>query len=125
MGQEYRTTKYRLPDSIYSREPDMEKQYGIDELKLYGYAESEDSYHIVGEIIAKKTPSTSFCIICTIYDEDDDIIETTESRSYGSGLVTSMIEPSSFFNGFPFIFDIWGVPRKKIKEIRIAPASSY
>jgi hypothetical protein len=125
MGQTYQTTKYRLPDSIYSKEPDMEKLYGIDEIRLYGYEEGDESFHIVGEIFAKKAPAKSFCIMCTVYDRDGDIIETKESRSYGSGLVTSMIEPISFFNGFPFIFDLWGVPKKKIKEIRIAPAGSY
>lgn len=125
MEQTYQSTKYRLPDSIYTRELDAEKAYGIDELRLYGYAEGDDSFHIVGEVIAKRTPTAAFCIICTVYDKDGDIIETTESRSYGSGLVTSMIEPCCFFSGFPFIFDLWGVPRKKIKEIRIAPASSY
>ena len=122
---QYPTTKYRLPDSIYRREPLVEKEYGIDDIKLYGYSEDNDTLYIVGEIFCKKKPKDSFCIICTIYDKDGDIIETTESRSYGSGLVTSMITPAAFFDGFPFAFYLWGIPKRKIKEICIAPASSY
>lgn len=121
----YPTTKYRIPDEMFKREPTLEQEYGIDNIKLYGYYESDNSVYIVGEIVAKKTPLNSFCMICTIYDKEDDIIETTESKSYGSGLVTSMIRPAAFFDGFPFSFSIYGVSKKKIKEICIYPASSY
>ena len=121
----YPTTKYRIPDEIIKREIALEKEYGIDDIKLYGYFDGDESIYIVGEIVAKKTPPNSFCMMCTVYDKEDDIIETTESSSYGSGLVTSMIHPSTFFDGFPFKFSVYGVPKKKIKEICIYPASSY
>ena len=125
MGQTYQTTKYRLPDSVYERDFHMEREYGIDELRLYGYAESDSSLCIVGEVIAKTNPKNSFCLICGIYDKDGDVIESIESRSYGSGLVTSMIAPASFFNGFPFAFYLYGINTDNILKIRITPASSY
>lgn len=79
---------------------------------------------IVGEIISNSIKKP-FCMICTLYDKDGDIIETTESNSYGSGLVTSMINPKAFFSGFPFKFSFWSVPRRKMKKISITPADSY
>lgn len=122
---QYPTTKYRLADDIFHRDLPIEKKFGISDLKLYGYWEDEDSLRIVGEIFCKKRPSGSFCMMCTIYDEDGDVIEATESNHYGSGLVTSMIEPAAFFDGFPFVFSFWDAPRKRIKEICITPASRY
>lgn len=120
----YKSTKYRLPDKLISRDGSMERRYGIDDLKLYAYADDDSSIYIAGEVFARRIRE-SFCIICTVYDADDDIIETTENRSYGSGLVTSMITPTVFFDGFPFVFSVSGITVKKIKRIRIAPASSY
>lgn len=121
----YPTSKSRLDASYFKRDLLLEKKFGIDEVRLYGYEQGEDSICIVGEIIAKKTPPNSFCMFCTLYDDDGDIIETKENRHYGSGLVSSMIKPSSFFNGFPFSFTFWGVKKSKIKEISITPASNY
>lgn len=122
---QYPTTKYRLAEDMICRDLTAEKEFGISDLKIYGYWEDKDTLYIVGEIFCSKKPSDSFCMVCTIYDKDGDIIETTESRSYGSGLVTSMITPAAFFDGFPFAFNFWSVPRRRIKEISITPASSY
>ena len=124
-SRRYPTTKYRLPDDMLCRDLAMEKKFGISDLGLYAYWKDEDSLYIVGEIYCKKKPKDSFCMICTIYDEDGDIVETTESESYGSGLVTSMIKPAAFFGGFPFVFNFWSVPRKRVEKICITPASSY
>ena len=120
----YPTTKYRIDESLYSRDLRAEKEYGIDKISLYGYFEDTDSLYILGQISSKK-PKKPFAMICTIYDKDGDIIETEECSSYGSGLVTSMIKPEAFFDGFPFKFRFWGVSQKKIKKISISPADSY
>lgn len=120
----YPTSKYRIDDSLFAREVKDEERYGIQDLKLYGYFSDTESLDIVGEIIAKK-PKKPFCMICTLYDKDGDIIETEECVSYGSGLVTSMIYPNAFFNGFPFKFSFWGVSKRKVKKICIAPADGY
>lgn len=120
----YPTTKYRINESLYCRDRTSEKKYGIDDIHLYGYFEDTDSLYIIGQISSKK-PKKPFCMICTLYDKDGDIIETEECSSYGSGLVTSMIQPAAYFDGFPFKFRFWGVSQKKIKKISISPADSY
>ena len=123
-GQPIPTTKWRINDSLFDRNLVLEKQYGIDDLRLYGYFTDTNSMEIVGEIIAQ-TPKKPFCMICSLYDKDGDIIETTECSSYGSGLVTSMIYPNAFFSGFPFKFSFWSIQRRKMKRISITPADSY
>ena len=123
-GQLFPTTKRKIDDTLIHRDSMLEKEYGIDDIKLYAYFEDKSSLYIVGEIIAL-APKKPFCMICTLYDKDGDVLETTESSSYGSGLVTSMIYPNAFFSGFPFRFSLWNVPRKKMKRISITPADSY
>ena len=120
----YPTTKYRVNESLYCRDRTSEMKYGIDDIQLYGYFEDTDSLYIIGQISSQK-PKKPFCMICTLYDKDGDIIETEECSSYGSGLVTSMIQPAAYFDGFPFKFRFWGVSQKKIKKISISPADSY
>jgi hypothetical protein len=120
----FESSKYRLKDSLIKQDTNKEKTYGLDDVNIYAYYSGDSSLYIVGEIFSKK-PKKSFCMICTIYDKDGDIIETSENRSYGSGLVTSMIEPEVFFNRFPFKFSFWGIQKKDIKEIKIIPADSY
>lgn len=123
-GQPFPTTKWKIDNSMLQRDVALEKQYGIDKIRLYGYFSDTTSMKIVGEIISNSIKKP-FCMICTLYDKDGDIIETTESNSYGSGLVTSMINPKAFFSGFPFKFSFWSVPRRKMKKISITPADSY
>ena len=121
----YKSTKYRLPDKLLARDSSAERRFGIDDLKLYAYADDDASIYIAGEVCARQIKD-SFCLICTIYDADDDVMETARNQSYGgSGLVTCMIAPAAFFDGFPFFFTISSIPVDKIKKIRIAPASSY
>lgn len=124
VGLPLSTTKWRINDSLFSRNLILEKQYGIDDIKLYGYFSDTNSMEIVGEIIAPSLKKP-LCMICTLYDKDGDILETTESSSYGSGLVTSMIYPGAFFSGFPFKFSLWSIPRRKMKRISITPADGY
>lgn len=122
----YPSSKYQVDERLIKRDKRKESKYGIDDIKIYAYYEDVGkNICIIGEIWANKKPSKDFCIICTIYDKDGDILETKESSSYGSGLVTSMIKPETFFNGFPFKFYFIGVSKKDIGEILIAPADSY
>ena len=122
----YPSTKYRVPNDIFKRDLSLEREYGIDDIKLYCYYEDndEESLKIVGEIFAQRLKKP-FCIMCTVYDHDDDILQTTETNSYGSGLVTSMIYPNTFFDGFPFTVTLWDAPLRKIKEISLTPADEY
>lgn len=123
-GQPFPTTKWKIDDSLFQRDIALEKEYGIDDIRLYGYFSDTSSVEIVGEIVAA-TIKKPFCMICSLFDKDGDIISTTESNSYGSGLVTSMINPKAYFTGFPFKFSLWSVPKRKMKKISITPADSY
>ena len=114
----------RVPDELFKRDLEQEKQFGITDRKIYGYWESNDSMTIVGQIFAPRLKNAC-CLICSIYDKDGDVIKSCENESYGSGLVTSMIEPGSFFSGFPFRFDLYSIKKSKVVEIRIVPADSY
>lgn len=118
----YPTTKWRIPDSLFQRDKKLELEYGIEDIKLYGYYENTNSLYIVGEIISKALKNP-FYMNCTIYDKDGDIIKTEECSSYGEGLATSYIYPEAFFSGFPFKFYLGNVQSKKIKQILINPVN--
>ena len=109
----------RVSDRLLARDFDIERDYGISDLSLYGYWESETCLRIVGQIFAEKIKE-SFHLVCSIYDKDGDIIKTTDNDSYGgSGFVTSAIKAGSYFDGFPFKFVLYGVKKAQVKEIRI------
>lgn len=114
----------RRDDSIIERNMDLEKSFGIKNISFYYYVEQGDDVHIVGEVFAKIPLKQSFCFICTLYDDDGDIIESKVNDSYGSGVVTSMIKPDNFFDGFPFSFTFYD-PKVTIARIKIVPAISY
>ena len=114
----------RIADNLFVRDLEQEKVFGIKDLKLYGYWEDNSSLNIVGQIVADKLKSEC-CFICSIYDHDGDVMESCENEEYGSGLVSSMIHPEAFFNGFPFRFDLYSVKKKRVKAIKIVPADSY
>lgn len=118
----YPTSKQRLPDDIFERDREAEQRVGIDDIKLYGYYDGNESIHIVGEIVCQKKPKSSFSFVCTVYDTDGDIINTRDNEEYGgTGVVSSCIKPKAFFNGFPFTFDMYGCKPQKVRLIRIVP----
>lgn len=118
------TSKLRIKDSMIVRDDSLDSTFGITDVKLYGYAHDEEIC-IVGEVFAKEPLKKDFCFICNLYDHDDDIIESSENDSYGSGLVTSMIRRNSFFDGFPFMFRFMSRSISDVKYIKITPAVSY
>ncbi len=123
--KQYPQSKFRISNNLFTRDLKAEKTFGIDNITLYGYWKGEDAIYIAGQIFSQKPIRKNFCMMCTVYDKDGDIIETQESCSYGGGLVTSMIKPATFFDGFPFCFILWDISKKSLKEIKIAPAGSY
>ena len=84
----------------------MERLFEIDDLRFFGYLDSNDNLVVIGEIIAYSELTEPFYLVCTLLDKDGDILYVAENESYGSGLVTSMIKPVSFFCGYPFILYI-------------------
>jgi len=109
----------RIPNDMFYRDYDMEQEFGVDDIKLYGYWESDNHLAIVGQIVADSL-SKEFSLVCSVYDKDGDVIESSDNESYGgSGFVTRNIKPDSFFNGFPFRFSIYGIKKNSVKEIRV------
>ena len=109
----------RISDDMFYRDYDMEQEFGVDDIKLYGYWESDSHLAIIGQVIASNL-SKQFSLMCSVYDKDGDVIKTSENRSYGgSGWVTHAIKPEVFFNGFPFSFNIYGLKKNSVKEIRV------
>lgn len=98
---------------------ETEREFGVKDLALYGFWD-DNHLRVMGQIFADKIDK-QFSFVCSIYDKDGDVIESTENESYGgSGFVTHAIKPDSFFNGFPFMFSIYGVKKSQAKEIHIA-----
>lgn len=111
--------KRRISESKIVRIPQIEKKFGIKDMRLYAYMDGTE-LKIVGEIIADSIKS-GFKLMCSVYDQDDDMIESEENQSYGSGLVTSVIAKNSFYNGFPFAFGIYLKEDCEISKIQIIP----
>lgn len=119
-----KTNIRKIPSNLIKRNLQLEASFGIENISIYAYKDSDSSITILGQVFAGELIENSFCLIMTLYDRDGDIIESTESNSYGSGLVTSMIKPCSYFDGFPFKFYYRG-NLKDISKISIVPASNY
>lgn len=115
----------KLPLNTISRNLKKESLYGITDITIYAYKSREHSLDVVGQVFAGNKLKKAFCLIMSIYDQDGDIIESKTSSSYGSGLVTSMIKPMSYFNGFPFKFYCMNVNWEEVSKIEIVPADSY
>lgn len=116
----YKTSVLRKDSSEIERDLVAERRLGIKDISLYYYIEQDGDIVICGEIFARIPLQTSFRFVCTLYDEDDDIIETKENSSYGSGVVTSYIKPACFFDGFPFRFSFFK-PKATVARIKIVP----
>ncbi len=60
-----------------------------------------------------------------IYDRGGDVMFSEVCEAYGDGLVSSMIKPKCYFNGFPYVFNCYDVRWKEISRIDIIPANDY
>ena len=81
----------------------MERKLGIKDLSMYYYVTKSNYHEIVGEIFSSVRISKEFRLICTFYDNDGDIIDTKRTR---------VIQPTNFFEGFPFRFHIHSKDKK-------------
>lgn len=109
----------KLEDKQIVRMPSIEKKYGIDELRFYAYINNTE-LKVIGEVFSEQILK-DFCLICTVYDKDGDMIESFKNDSYGSTFVTSYIKEASFFNGYPFSMSIYLADNVEVGKIRIVP----
>ena len=114
-----------IPSSLFSRNPQKEAIYGIKSITYYAYKCGESFITVVGQIFGDKILKKRFCLIMTIYDNDGDVMVSKQSESYGSGLVSSMINAESFFDGFPFAFKAYEIIWNEMSRIEITPEEEY
>ena len=115
----------RLPSNMIMRDLKKEAHYGIKNISFYAYTGYDTSFKVVGQVFAGSSIKKGFCLIINIYDQDGDIMVSEESSSYGDGLVTSMIMPGAYFDGFPFKFCCYDIKWDEVSRIEIIPADSY
>lgn len=120
----YKRSKYRMDENIIERDLVLEASFGIKDIKLYCYQSEKNRIRIIGEVFAQRPLIKPFCLLCTLYDKDGDIIEASPNSSYGSGLVTSMIKRECFFDGFPIAFYFLFL-KEEVVRIKIVPATDY
>ena len=118
-------TSARLPDNIIHRNIKKESSFGIKNISVYAYKSDKESLKIVGQVFAGEKIQKEFCMKMIIYDRDGDIMVSEVSEAYGDGLVTSMIRPKCYFNGFPFKFNCYDIRWKDVYRIDIIPANDY
>ena len=58
-------------------------------------------------------------------DQAGDVLADEINEAYGDALVTSLILPELFFNGFPFVFEIYYEGARRPAQIRILPEEEY
>ena len=85
----------QIAPEMFTRDYETEREFGVKDLALYGFWD-DNHLRVMGQIFADKIDK-QFSFVCSIYDKDGDVIESTENESYGgSGFVTHAIKPDSF-----------------------------
>lgn len=116
-----KVSSLRKDSSEIERDIFVEESFGIKDIRFYYYIEPNGDITICGEIFAKMPLQKSFCLTCTLFDKDNDVIESKKNSCYGgSGVVTSYIKPTCFFDGFPFSFTFFK-PNVTVARIKIVP----
>lgn len=80
---------------------------------------------IAGEIFAENGITRELCLRCLVMDQAGDVLADAINEAYGDALVTSLILPELFFNGFPFVFEIYYGGARRPAHIRIIPEEEY
>ena len=99
--------KYRISPELFSRDLEREREFGISDLRIYGYEAEAGMMQIAGEIFAENGITRELCLRCLVMDQAGDVLADAINEAYGDALVTSLILPELFFNGFPFVFEIY------------------
>ncbi len=109
----------KIPYENIQRIESLEKKYGIEKMNIFAYTREKELV-VNGEIFGESLKD-EIEIICSVYNNDGDIIASAENNSYSSGLVTSYIKPECFKGIFPFSINV-RIPRgQRIGKIRVYP----
>lgn len=114
-----KTTVLQLDTNIIERNRVMERSLGIQDIYFYAYKRLDGTVKIIGEVMAPSNIKKSFYFSCVLYDEDNDVIETSENNRYG---ITRSLKPNAFFDGYPIMFT-FGWIKSEIKRIKIVPVT--
>jgi len=118
MSKKQKTSQCRISNEILVRNREAEKSFGIQDLKFYLF-QDEYGLHINGEIIGKRLTS-SITFQFTAYDEDGDVLISSDNRHYGgTGFCTATIHRENFFDGFPFSCYFCNEDWEGAKKIRV------
>ena len=117
--------KYRISPELFSRDLEREREFGISALRIYGYEAEAGMMRIAGEIFAENGIARELCLRCLVMDQAGDVLADEITKAYGDALVTSLILPELFFNGFPFVFEIYYEGARRPAQIRIIPEEEY
>ena len=117
--------KYRISPELFSRDLEREREFGISDLRIYGYEAEAGMMRITGEIFAENGVTRELCLRCLVMDQTGDVLADEINEAYGDALVTSLILPELFFNGFPFVFEIYYEAARHPAQIRIIPEEEY
>ena len=117
--------KYRISPELFSRDLEREREFGISDLRIYGYEAEAGMMRIAGEIFAENGITRELCLRCLVMDQAGDVLADAINEAYGDVLVTSLILPELFFNGFPFVFEIYYEGARRPAHIRIIPEEEY
>ena len=113
--------KYRILPELFSRDLEREREFGISDLRIYGY-EAEAG---MMRIAAENGITRELCLRCLVMDQAGDVLADAINEAYGDALVTSLILPELFFNGFPFVFEFYYEGARRPAHIRIIPEEEY
>lgn len=117
--------KYRISSELFSRDLEREREFGISALRIYGYEAEAGMMRIAGEIFVENGITRELCLRCLVMDQAGDVLADEINEAYGDALVTSLILPELFFNGFPFVFEIYYEAARRPAQIRIIPEEEY
>ena len=49
-----KNTPKKVPSHVFTRDLELESEYGVTDIKLYGYWEGDSTLHILGQVFAEK-----------------------------------------------------------------------
>lgn len=110
---------YKYPAETIEFDSELEKQFGILQLRVYAY-KYKDYLSVIGSIEGSKIKER-LTLALVGYSTNGDIILTQNNETYGDRIVTNVISPKVFFEGYPFKFLCWDSDVSKISKIKIYP----